>query len=129
MKDETREWLRYAAENQTSASLLLAHGLYNPCLQNAQQAVEKLLKALLVESAGQVKKTHSISDLKGLLLTEGIDTDLTADECEFLDTIYLPSKYPLGSALPDYDPGQESCARALDMVQRVADFVDRRLKA
>ncbi len=39
----------------------------------------------------------------------GIKIDLTEDECDFLNSIYLPSKYPIGSALPDYDPGIEIC--------------------
>jgi hypothetical protein len=41
MSDEAGTWLRYAEENLWSARLLLEHGLLNPCLQNAQQAVEK----------------------------------------------------------------------------------------
>lgn len=43
MSDEARTWLRYAEENRRSARLLLDHGLLNPGLQNAQQAVEKSL--------------------------------------------------------------------------------------
>jgi len=34
----------------------LDSSLYNPCLQNVQQAVEKLLKALIVESSLKLKK-------------------------------------------------------------------------
>jgi HEPN domain-containing protein len=128
MKDETREWLKYALENEASARLLFSHHLYNPCLQNAQQAVEKLLKALLLEAVGQVKKTHGINELRFLLEEQGMDVGLLPEECVFLDSIYLPSKYPIGSALPDYDPGEDSCARALDIMQRVAVFADRRLK-
>lgn len=53
----TRRWLVYAEENLQSAELLLTNQLWNPCLQNAQQAVEKLLKALLIEHALPLKKT------------------------------------------------------------------------
>jgi HEPN domain-containing protein len=49
MKDETSKWLEYASENLESAHVLLNSGLFNPCLQNAQQAVEKALKSVLVE--------------------------------------------------------------------------------
>ena len=49
MKDETRLWLVYAQENLTSALVLLQSCLFNPCLQNTQQAVEKSLKACLFE--------------------------------------------------------------------------------
>jgi len=47
MKDETKKWLDYADENLRSAKLLLDNKLFNPCLQNVQQAVEKMLKAIL----------------------------------------------------------------------------------
>ena len=49
MKDETRVWLSYADENLDVAGLSLDHGHLNACLQNAQQAVEKYLKAVVVE--------------------------------------------------------------------------------
>ncbi|OIP03431.1 MAG: hypothetical protein AUJ96_14670 [Armatimonadetes bacterium CG2_30_66_41] len=48
MPDETTAWLRYARENLTSSEVLLERSLLNPCLQNAQQAVEKALKAALL---------------------------------------------------------------------------------
>lgn len=48
MKDETQMWLRYSAEHLDSANILLESKLYNPCLQNVQQAVEKALKAILI---------------------------------------------------------------------------------
>src|SRR5215831_9963467 len=104
MKDETNRWLRYAKENLRSARLLLENSLLNPCLQNTQQAVEKLLKALLIENAILLKRTHSINELVGILAERGIATGLTEDECDLLDSIYIPSRYPLGSALPDFDP-------------------------
>lgn len=44
MKDDAKIWLQYSEENLQSAKLLLESGLLNPCLQNVQQCVEKLLK-------------------------------------------------------------------------------------
>ena len=49
MKDETRTWLSYADENLDVAELALKHGHLNSSLQNAQQAVEKYLRAVIVE--------------------------------------------------------------------------------
>jgi HEPN domain-containing protein len=118
MSDDASSWLRYAEENLRSARLLLEHGLLNPCLQNAQQAVEKALKAILIARAIPVRRTHSIQDLVNLLTTNGLPSGVTADECNLLDAIYLPSKYPLGSALPDFDPDEEVCRQCVQIAER-----------
>lgn len=53
MKKDTESWLRYADENLKSAEILMGSGLFNPSLQNAQQAVEKYLKAVLIEKSSR----------------------------------------------------------------------------
>jgi HEPN domain-containing protein len=129
MRDETKTWLGYADENIAAAKLLLDHSLFNPCLQNVQQAVEKMLKALLLESGGKLQKTHSIGELVILLSQRGLSVPLEADECDLLDSIYLPSKYPLGSALPDFEPDRAVCDQcvgiALRLRQAVAESIAR----
>ena len=87
MNDETRKWLEYADENLASARILLGSQLYNPCLQNIQQAVEKLLKACLVESKAKIKKTHSIVELVATLAAMDLKVSLTDDEMDLLDSI------------------------------------------
>ncbi len=67
MKDETKIWMKYADENLKSARLLLDGSLFNACLQNIQQSVEKSLKALLVEFSIKLIKTHSIGKLTAAL--------------------------------------------------------------
>jgi HEPN domain-containing protein len=125
MKDETKIWLEYAKENLASAQILLDHDLFNPCLQNAQQAVEKMLKALLIESGIKVRKTHGIGELITVLAQAGWNTGVTDDEADVLDSIYLPSKYPLGSVLPDFEPDREICARCIDIASRLRESVAR----
>jgi len=124
MKDETKKWLDYANENLQSANLLLDNKLFNPCLQNVQQAVEKMLKALLIESAIKLKKTHSINELVRILSDNGLNVNITEDECDLLDSIYLPSKYPLGSALPYFEPDQQICKKCKAIAERVRSSVE-----
>ena len=124
MRDETRIWLGYADENLASARILADHGLLNPCLQSAQQAVEKMLKTLLVESGLKVKRTHSIRELVTVLSQMGLSVPVTDDDADLLDSIYLPSKYPLGSALPDFEPNRDICMRCVGVASRLREAVE-----
>ncbi len=63
MKDETKLWLKYSEEKLQSAKILFKNRLFNPCLQNVQQCVEKALKAILTEKLVALKKTHDILEL------------------------------------------------------------------
>lgn len=128
MKDETKTWLSYANENFQSARILLESELFNPCLQNIQQAIEKWLKAFLVELSVPLKKTHGISELNNLCVKKGMSFTLSDDECDFLDSIYLPSKYPLGSVLPDFEPNEEICKKSLLIADRVRSSIEKELK-
>ncbi len=128
MKDEAKIWLNYAEENLKSAEILLKSSLFNPCLQNAQQCVEKALKALLIEKEIIAKKkTHDIFELNLLLLKSGVFVDISEEECDLINTIYLPTKYPLGSALPDFVPDRKICEKILEIAKRVYQDIKNQL--
>ena len=67
MKDETKQWLKYANENLESAKVLVKSCLYNPSLQNAQQSIEKYIKAYFIENGLKLQKTHNILSLNEIL--------------------------------------------------------------
>lgn len=123
MKDETRAWLDYAAENLAVAELSLAHDHLNACLHNAQQAVEKYLKALMVEHELPFKKTHAIFVLWQSLADNGLETTLTEEDCALLDSVFMPSRYPLFSILPDAMPDRETCEKCIGIARRVGENI------
>jgi HEPN domain-containing protein len=125
MKDETRAWLSYADENLEVARLALKYGHLNSSLQNTQQAVEKYLKSVIVEEGLEFRRTHSIRELVKLLSTKGISVNLADDEIDLMDTIYVPSKYPVYSALPDAMPDQEICEDALKIVEKLKNLISK----
>jgi len=126
MSAEGRRWLVYAQENLRAAAMCLEGNLFNPCLQNAQQAVKKALKALHLAGGLPLKKTHSIGELRGDLLRAKVDPVLSEEAAELLDTIYLPSKYPLGSVLPNFEPDAEMARRCLTIANQVVSIATRR---
>lgn len=123
MKGETLIWISYADENFDVAELALEHGHLNSSLQNAQQAVEKYLKAVVIEMDLKFSRTHSIRELVRILVEQGVVVNIYDDEMDLIDTIYLPSKYPIYSALPDAMPDQVICRDALNIAKRVKDSV------
>lgn len=125
MRKDTELWLKYADENLMSAKVLLDSDLFNPSLQNAQQAVEKYLKALLIEMASGLLKTHSIRELTGQIERLSISTSLNDDEIDLLDSIYLPTKYPAFSVLPHFMPNEAICKQCLEIAERVKEDVSR----
>ncbi|OGS19063.1 MAG: hypothetical protein A2219_03745 [Elusimicrobia bacterium RIFOXYA2_FULL_50_26] len=127
MKNETTQWLAHATENLASATLLLKHKLFNSCLQNVQQCIEKSLKAAMIEHSLKLLKTHSIAELKQLLANKQIVTTLSDDECDFIDSIYLPSRYPLGNVLPHFVPDEEICINALSLAERTINEIKSQL--
>ncbi|MCD6274245.1 MAG: HEPN domain-containing protein [Deltaproteobacteria bacterium] len=127
MKEETKVWLKYSEENFDSAKILLKSKLFNPCLQNVQQTVEKALKAVLIDNDFKFKKTHDILELRTLLSKKNIDIDISDEDCDFLNSIYLPSKYPLGSVIPHYEPDESICKRAVNIATNVSKSVSELL--
>lgn len=124
MKNETLIWYHYALENLESAKVLLGSHLFNPCLQNIHQSIEKVLKAIIIEKSLEFKRTPDILELKHLLVKNKIQVDLSDNECDFLNSIYLPSKYPIGSVLPDYLPDEQICKEAISIAEKVIASVE-----
>ncbi|OQX82636.1 hypothetical protein B6D60_11825 [candidate division KSB1 bacterium 4484_87] len=88
-------------------------------------SVEKALKAIIIEKSLSFKKTHSILELKYMLSNDGINIDLPDEECEFLDSVYLPSKYPIMSVLPEFDPDFNICKNGIEIAKQVISLVEK----
>jgi HEPN domain-containing protein len=119
------EWFNYARDNLQVAEMALDSGLFNPCLQNAQQTVEKELKAIRISRKMGLKRTHSITDLNVDLLAAGVDVQLSSADCELFDSIYVGSKYPDQSVLPNSPPDSATCRKCVELARRVLDSAER----
>ncbi|RLB66001.1 MAG: DNA-binding protein [Deltaproteobacteria bacterium] len=119
MSDDHTQWFIYADENLAVARLALGSGFYNACLQNIQQAVEKFLKAALLVQNEPLQKTHNIETLFRQVVASGVEVELSEEDCELLDSIYIPSKYPSGSVLPEFSPDKEIGIQCIEMAERV----------
>lgn len=127
MKDETKLWLKFADENLESAKILIKSSLYNPVLQNSQQAIEKYIKAYMIEKGIKLQKTHNILSLVEILKSKNFILDISEDEIDLIDSIYLSSKYPFGSVLPDFEPDENICLTCIEIASRVKEDVCKEL--
>ena len=125
MKDETKQWLKYADENLQSAQILVESYLYNPSLQNSQQSIEKYVKAYFIENGLKLQKTHNILSLNEILKQNNIFLNITDDEIDLIDTIYLSSKYPFGSVLPDFEPDKNICLQCIKIANIVKEDISK----
>jgi HEPN domain-containing protein len=123
MNAEALQWLDYAGENLEMARVGLERELLNASMQNAQQAVEKALKALLINSGNEIPRTHSIRELVRQTVASGISVDLSIEECDLLDAIYIPSKYPVYGILPGDVASRGTCESCLLIAERLVGNV------
>lgn len=87
VKEETRRWRKLAKEDYDNASLLWENRRYGATVFFFQQAIEKILKAYIVEYKNRVPtKTHRI---EVLIKEAGLETE----EIENLDVTELSKAY------------------------------------
>jgi len=115
MGDACRDWLNAARDDIATIELLLNQpALSNVAAFHAQQAVEKILKALWEYKAIPMGKTHNLERLYA-----GVITDLPDLDSELLITLnelYIESRYPGDfGLLPDGKP-------SVDEVRNFYDF-------
>jgi len=87
-----------------------------------------LSKKNFIENGLKLQKTHNILSLNEILKQNDIHLNITDDEIDSIDTIYLSSKYPFGSVLPDFEPDKEICLECIDIASRVQEDIKKYLK-
>ena len=117
-EDNPQEWLRLAENDRRVARLLLADGEYDTCAFHCQQAVEKLLKAIIVKQTGQAPPyIHDLRPLFRLADTAGADENV-AVAINGLNVYYAATRYPMDTVDADafIKPLAESAVKQTEMV-------------
>jgi len=119
MKPETKAWIEIAREDFESAKVLIKKKLYRTVCFHCQQAVEKVLKAYLVEGGVKFKRVHDLVDLKTGIERLGRKVSLTLEDAAFLNSVYR-SRYPADAGLlPHGEPKLADARRALKIAGKV----------
>jgi len=130
MRKLTEQWLRYAADDLRAAEITIEKQIYTIVCFHSQQCSEKGLKAILQEKNIKPPRIHNIKILKDMAQnTLGFGLDISVEEANFLNEVYVESRYPPDiGLLPHGQPTREDAHRALEIARRVFAQVERMLQ-
>ena len=125
-KDIISEWLKRARSNleRARAEKISDEILYEDLCFDAQQAVEKSLKALLVRLDKPFPKTHSIGMLLKLIEETGVEIPDDINRSKILTDYAVDTRYP-----GMYEPvSAEEYKEALNLAARVFEWAGKIIK-
>jgi len=119
-------WLKRARSNLERAKMgKVTEGiLYEDLCFDAQQAVEKSLKAILIKLNQSFPKTHSIGILLKLIEETGVEIPKNINQAKLLTSYAVDARYP-----GDYEPvSKEEYKEALKIAEDVFKWLDNIIK-
>jgi HEPN domain-containing protein len=122
------EWIYYADQDLMSARSLFKDRIFTHVCFHAQQAVEKMMKAMLVKNDEPYPKSHDLNRLNSLI-GRPIWLEPHLEHLIFLNQIYIPTRYPEAAVgtLPDRMPGEEEATHALKWAEEICQLIRDRL--
>lgn len=115
------EWVEKADEDLLSLESLIKHKDGSPstgCFL-AQQAIEKLLKALIIKHGDELEKIHDLVTLSNKVNKFEPKIELFFKEIAVVTHYYIETRYP--GDYPEFT--WEECQKAFEIAKEVKDFV------
>lgn len=123
--EDPREWLNRARSNLIQAKAKRKGVYLEDLCFNAQQAVEKAIKALLIEHDVKFPYVHDIAELLTLLEKTGQEVPQAIRQSERLTRFAVFTRYP-GIAPPI---SQKEYERAVKVAEKVVRWAEKQLKS
>jgi len=119
MRKATAVWLGDVEDECEMAELLLEHGKRRGACLHSEQAVEKALKALLLERGEHPPRTHDLFDLANRVAALGWHVAVAADTLALLNSVDW-GRYPSDEGLlPSGEPTPEEAQSAVSAARQV----------
>jgi HEPN domain-containing protein len=131
MKKQAEDWILMADKDLFAAEIILKETnfpLTNIVAYHCQQAIEKYLKAFLIEKDVPLIKTHDLIKLNGMI-KEIKDTGIDEARLIIINEAYIESRYPgeLG-LMPDGMPANEQAKEFLEYASEVKTIINSELR-
>ncbi|NQS97945.1 MAG: HEPN domain-containing protein [candidate division Zixibacteria bacterium] len=116
-------WLKFARSDLHTAETDIPEVLYEIRCFHAQQAVEKSLKAILIASGIEIRKTHKITEILNSLPKE-ISIPHFVKEAEKLTEYAITFRYPRATE----SITREDWLNAVDLAKQVFEWAEETIK-
>lgn len=125
MREEAELWFKQAKDDLKYAEVNLKEGIFYVCAFLSQQAAEKALKALYIETKREMPaKTHNLVTLgKALNVPENIAMSLREINPDFVTTRYPDAANGLPSEIFDLNIATEHLDKAKEVVLWVEEQI------
>ncbi len=126
MRNSVREWLHLAEEDMRQAEYLFTGAFYRGSCFAAQQAVEKGIKAALLQKGWELERIHNIRRLLSISEEHGLVVKCDDEDIDFMDSIYR-GRYPAEEGLlplkyPTADDAERAIVVAKDVLIQLSIF-------
>ena len=130
MKKQVEDWILLADKDLHAAEIILANDEYpltNIVAFHCQQAIEKYLKAFLIENDISLVRMHDLIKLNGMV-NEIKHLGIDEKKLIVLNEVYTDSRYPgdLG-LMPDGTPTNEQAKEFIGYVKEIKTIINNEL--
>ena len=122
-----QEWIEKADEDFEFALVNLQEGkpfIAQVCF-HFQQAAEKYLKGYIVAKDLEFRKTHDLPMLLGICISQNSTFEALSEECEYLNTFYVESRYPVHWPT---DFSRPEAQKSYQAAEKIRSFVKKQLR-
>ena len=120
MRKETENWWKQANRDLGGAKKIMELGEYHVCAFLSQQAVEKGLKALLIDRTGNFPRIHDVVELSRRVKAPSKIIEL----CATINPAYTSTRYP--DVASDFDKGEVE--EIVISAEEILEWIKKELK-
>jgi len=131
MKKQVEDWVLLADKDLQAAEIIIndEYPLTNIVAFHCQQAIEKYLKAFIIEKDGPLMRTHDLIKLNAII-NEIKNLSIDEKKLIVINEVYMDSRYPgdLG-LMPDGMPTNEQAKGFIEYVNEIKIIIFNELKS